>query len=87
MSDKALNAAGLAHIWNKIVSILAAKQDNLTFDNTPTKDSTNPVTSDGVYNSIQSHLSDYAKKSDIPTTEETVAAVLEAIPTWQGGEY
>ena len=45
---------------------------------------------DGVYNSVQtlqSQLTDYAKKSDIPTTEETVNAVINALPTWQGGEY
>jgi len=32
---------------------LALKQDTLTFDNTPTNGSTNPVTSEGVYNAIQ----------------------------------
>ena len=36
---------------------------------------------------VQKELKDYAKSEDIPTTEETVNAVLEALPTWQGGEY
>lgn len=31
----------------------SAKQDALTFDNTPTSGSTNPVTSDGIYTAIQ----------------------------------
>lgn len=35
------------------VQELAKKQDALTFDTTPTKDSTNPVTSDGVYQAIK----------------------------------
>ena len=30
-----------------------AKQDSLTFDSTPIKDSTNPVTSDGIYKAIE----------------------------------
>lgn len=33
--------------------LLAAKQDLLTFDSTPTQGSTNPVTSDGIYQAIQ----------------------------------
>ena len=32
--------------------LLAQKQNKLTFDNTPTEDSTNPVTSDGVYTAL-----------------------------------
>jgi hypothetical protein len=34
-----------------------AKQDKLTFDTTPTENSTNPVTSGGVYNSLLPTLS------------------------------
>ena len=43
---------------DNIESTLQGKQDTLTFDSTPTKDSTNPVTSSGTYNSIQSKLSE-----------------------------
>lgn len=32
-------------------------------------------------------LEGYAKLEDVPTVEENVAAVLEALPTWTGGEY
>ena len=34
--------------------VFIGKQDKLTFDSTPTKNSTNPVTSGGVFNSIES---------------------------------
>lgn len=38
----------------KIDALLAAKQDALTFDSTPTENSTNPVTSGGLYNKFES---------------------------------
>lgn len=57
-------------------------QSSLTFDTTPTADSTNPVTSTGIYSALQNlaskeyvnsavsnvnvDLSGYAKKTDIP---------------------
>ena len=39
---------------------LANKQDTLTFDNAPTKNSTNPVKSGGVYNSVAGLLGNYS---------------------------
>ena len=36
----------------QVDTLLSAKQNTLTFDNTPTQDSTNPVTSGGLYNVI-----------------------------------
>lgn len=41
-------------IANGLGSVLEGKQDKLTFDKTPTKDSENPLTSGGVYDAIQS---------------------------------
>lgn len=38
------------------------KQDNLTFDSTPTNGSLNPVTSDGIYDFVTSSLNGYLKK-------------------------
>ena len=32
-------------------------------------------------------LSGYAKLEDVPTVEENVSAVLEALPTWSEGVY
>ena len=87
MDNKGINGRGIAHLWGKIKAEISAqmsaKQDKLTFDSTPIEGSTNPVTSDGVQKALQN----YAKSEDIPTTEETVNAVLDALPTWQGGEY
>ena len=45
MATKFLDAAGLKYAVSKIKALIAAKQDKLTFDNTPTSGSTNPVTS------------------------------------------
>ena len=39
-------------VITKKVKGLEEKQDKLTFDNTPTQDSNNPVTSNGVYNAL-----------------------------------
>lgn len=55
---------------------LNAKQDILTFDDTPTKDSSNPVTSDGVFTALSnkvdtSNLSDYAKFTDFASTSKS----------------
>lgn len=52
MATKFLDAAGLKYAVSKIKALIAAKQDKLTFDNTPTSGSTNPVTSGGVYDAI-----------------------------------
>ena len=56
-----LDKTGLAYLWSKIVALVGTKQDSLTFDTTPTENSTNPVTSGGIYDvigDIESLLSD-----------------------------
>lgn len=70
---KYLDLTGLAYFWSKIKALLSNKQDVLSFDNTPTSGSTNPVTSGGIhsyYNSkekvIAAALNDLeARKLDI----------------------
>jgi len=63
-SGKYLDDLGLERVWSKINSLLESavsaleilignKQDQLTWDDTPTEDSENPVTSDGIYNKVQ----------------------------------
>lgn len=52
MATKFLDAAGLKYAVSKIKTLIAAKQDKLTFDRKPTSGSTNPVTSGGVYDAI-----------------------------------
>jgi len=46
---KYLDLTGLAYFWSKIKALLSNKQDVLSFDNTPTSGSTNPVTSGGIH--------------------------------------
>lgn len=54
MATKFLDAAGLKYAVAKIRKWVNAKQDKLTFDSTPTSGSSNPVTSDGIYQAINS---------------------------------
>ena len=48
MATKFLDASGLKYVISKIKVLLSTKQDKLTFDKTPTANSANPVTSDGI---------------------------------------
>lgn len=56
MATKFLDAAGLKYAVSKIKTLIAAKQDKLTFDSKPTSGSTNPVTSGGVYDAINNGI-------------------------------
>ena len=54
----------------QVDTALAAKQNTLTFDNTPTENSTNPVTSGGIYTALQNvqpDLSNYYTKTQVDT--------------------
>ena len=48
MVSSFLDKTGLAYLWGKITALVGGKQDALTFDSTPTANSTNPVTSAGI---------------------------------------
>lgn len=52
MATKFLDLDGLKYAVGKIKTLIADKQDQLTFDSTPTSGSTNPVTSGGIYDAI-----------------------------------
>lgn len=56
MATKFLDATGLKYAVGKIKTLIAAKQDKLTFDSKPTSGSTNPVTSGGVYDAINNGI-------------------------------
>lgn len=69
----------------ELADILALKQDNLTFDNTPTDGSANPVTSDGIFEAIKNFITkavddliNYYTKSQTYTKDE-VQALIAAI--------
>ena len=48
-----LDYTGLSIFLEKIKDLLSKKQNTLTFDTTPTSGSTNPVTSGGIYTSLE----------------------------------
>ena len=69
-------------------ALLAAKQDKLTFDLTPTNNSQNPVTSDGIYDAIQTAVSGLLNQTQVQTlitnalaSYSTTAEVASAIST------
>jgi hypothetical protein len=43
----------LCEVVNGLTDTLASKQNNLTFDASPTKESANPVTSGGIFEEIE----------------------------------
>lgn len=57
-----------AYTKSEVDALLAAKQDVLTFDSTPTDSSTNPVTSGGVYTSV-AEVADAGAKNVLHITE------------------
>lgn len=83
ITTQALNAA------------LAGKQDTLTFDTTPTENSTNPVTSGGIYNAITENeqvvaaalndLNDRLNNIDIPDSEEMTSITYEELVALRDG--
>lgn len=63
--------------YDAITNLLQKKQDMLTFDDTPTADSTNPVTSGGVKTELdkkadKADLTDYLKITDINSAVRSV---------------
>lgn len=56
MATKFLDADGLKYAVSKIKTLIAAKQNKLTFDSKPTSGSTNPVTSGGEYDAINNGI-------------------------------
>lgn len=72
---------------------VAAKQDTLTFDSTPTANSTNPVTSGGVYNAIANvntmkiHIcaqGEYDSETGIPTIQNPDTQTFYLVPGGEG---
>ena len=60
---------------NTVAAALATKQNTLSFDATPTANSTNPVTSGGIYNAIS------AMSGDVASIGEQITDALEAYTT------
>lgn len=80
----------------EVDTLLAAKQDTLTFDSVPTADSGNPVTSGGLYSYIYGmptvdipinadlNTSDYIKPGVYRCATNAIAATLSNCPTSNG---
>lgn len=64
-----------------IANALTAKQDKLTFDTTPTADSQNPVTSDGIKKAIDAKtvdFSNYYTKTQVDTAiTQAISAIID----------
>ncbi|MBQ9328949.1 MAG: hypothetical protein IJ225_10535 [Solobacterium sp.] len=77
--DEALSLSSENPVQNKeVAAALNRKQDTLAFDTTPTQNSTNPVTSGGVYASV---------KAEEKTREEQTAIRYEIIDGWLYNAY
>lgn len=77
----AITAGGFA-TTTQLTNGLAAKQNTLTFDTTPTQGSSNPVTSGGIYNAFATAVAgaykykgSVATQNDLPSSGNTVGDV------------
>lgn len=68
----AADSTGL-HTTDALATAISAKQDSLTFDSAPTDGSTNPVTSDGVYDAIKTVSDDVATNAKAITTLQSAS--------------
>ena len=72
----------------ELTQALAGKQDNLTFDQSPTEDSTNPVTSGGVYAALAAIMllvpSEATSSNKLADKAFVVTSILNAIPAFRG---
>lgn len=70
-----------SYIENIIADRIKQKQDKLTFDTTPTADSENPVTSDGIKKAIDAKtvdLSSYYTKTQVDTAiTDAISAITD----------
>lgn len=83
MANKIINGTGLEALMRKIKSLFFAKQDSvevteLSIDSTPTEDSTNLVTSGGVYSALFSHNSLLIQSEGDATVSEYAVPSLTA---------
>lgn len=68
-------------------SELNTKQDELTFDNVPAENSSNPVTSDGIYKELSNKLTVVNNMPLSPVTSTTLLYIGETGIYQQGGIY
>lgn len=90
VTTQALNTALAAYTTTAdLTTLLAGKQDTLTFDDVPTANSNNPVKSGGVYSADQNIyevMGQMGAKNLIPYDIDAMKAVNVG-GTWSGNEY
>lgn len=67
--------------WEAVLALIDTKQDTLTFDDTPTSGSTNPVTSEGIYDAIDNAVDDAIEAA----TTRTATITLPTL-SWSGSD-
>lgn len=73
MTNSFLDKAGLTYLWSKITALVNTKQNTLTFDSTPTANSTNPVTSAGIKAYVDANAG-----GDVPVENGTGAGSVQS---------
>ena len=86
-TKKYVSDSKLQYFWGKVkgyvATAISGKQNVLTFDSTPIENSTNPVTSGGVYTAI-SNITSSGGSSTNPTLE---TEWIDVYSDWQAGYY
>lgn len=70
-------ANALSPVTSRVTALENGKQDKLTFDNTPTQNSGNPVTSGGIYSAMQNGSNVSVESYTDPITRETTDQSLD----------
>lgn len=80
-SNNPIKNSTVATKFNSVDSAISGKQDKLTFDNAPKIDSTNPVTSGGVFDAIDMIANDSARYTDTKLAKKQDKLTFDSTPT------
>lgn len=68
-NDKFISRENAKTLWGYMIDLLTGKQNKLTFDNTPTQDSDNPVKSGGIFTALAGKGTYSKPQNGIPKTD------------------
>lgn len=80
-SNNPIKNSTVAAKFNSVDSAISGKQDKLTFDNVPKIDSTNPVTSGGVFDAIDTIFNNLKKYADAKLAAKQDKLTFDSTPT------
>lgn len=80
-SNNPIKNSTVAAKFNSVDSAISGKQDKLTFDNAPKIDSTNPVTSDGVFKAVDKVFNDSKSYTDTKLAKKQDKLTFDSTPT------